>query len=201
MELGLELGFLCFPPSCQGCPFPSPTTWEQMCCLCQSWQPPPHTPGSCTARASSPPPLLPPPPPGLAPCHWGWRWNHPPTRPASPVTLPPSSLPQVSLLENSRQMSAGERWACGPGAELQLGLGTPAGPSMGKGLVSARLQGNSLGRATAPGVLNLNSLGKARVASTWKGVFLATILKPCCTQPPAGRWNIQNLTVNSKQSL
>jgi len=37
--------------------------------------------------------------------------------PCNPPSLPPSSLPQVSLLENSRHMSAGEHWACRPGDE------------------------------------------------------------------------------------
>lgn len=119
-----------------------------MCCLCQPWQPPLHTPaGLLAARASASPP------PSLAPCRWGWRLNHPPTRPASPLTLPPSSFPpssllQVFLLENSRQMSAVECWACGPGDE------PAAWPQHGGrpwGRQAPGLLGDSRHRAAAPG--------------------------------------------------
>lgn len=161
------------PSLLPGLSLPLPQLYRSRCAACVSPGSPLRTPqpGSCVSRASSPPPHPPPPSPGLAPCHWGWRWNHPPTRPASPVTLPPSSLPQVSLLENSRQMSAGERWACGPGAELQLGLDMSAGPRMGRGPVSARLQGDSLGRAAAPRVLDLHSPGQGSGCLHVKGFF------------------------------
>lgn len=162
------------PSLLPGLSLPFPQLYGSRCAVCVSAGSPLRTPqpGSCAARASSPPPLLPPPPPpGLAPCHWGWRWNHPPTRPASSVILPPSSLPQVSLLENSRQMSAGERWACGPGAELQLGLGMSAGPRMGRGPVGARLQSNSLDRAAAPTVLDSHSPEQGSSCLHMKGFF------------------------------
>lgn len=68
-------------------------------------------------------------------------------------------------------MSAGERWACVPGAELQLGLGMSAGPRMGRGPLSARLQGNSLGRAAAPRVLDSHSPGQGSGRFHMKGVF------------------------------
>lgn len=44
-------------------------------------------------------------------------------------------------------------------------------------------------------------LGKARVASLERVFSWLPFLSRVAPSPPAGRWNIQNLTVNSKQSL
>lgn len=182
MEPGLEMDFLCFPPCCWGCPFPSPSCMGADVLLVSALAAPFAHPSRAPAAARA---LSPPPPPRLGPVSLGMAVESSAHSACLPCN-PPSFLPPAGLFVG--KFKADEcRGALGLRARrraCKLGRSVSAGPGDGTGAGEHPVCGAILcAGAAAPRGMDPRSPGPGHGSGclSVEGDFPGH-----CAQPPAG---------------